>query len=304
MSTTVMGRFDAGRGGPARFADGWAWLSVPLEAWSAQRRLVVALVVAFAAFVLGVQGWRSADVDGFDASRAALADGQRRLAEAMQATTQLPALRRDALARAQRARPPVWTSADDVRTLSRLADESGLALVSLEPGAESGSATDTMRPVQFDARGDFAQLMQFVAGLAALPVLVVPSDVDITRDGGMLSVKATLQVFSRLPPAATALARASNAAADADDEPEVVFYDPFSPRAADVDESAGASLRLVGLLRDRVHALALVETDDGPIAAAPGQQIGDGRVTHIDAAGLTLATSLGARQLTLAKDAR
>lgn len=299
MSTAAIGRFDAGRAASARFTEGWVWLSVPLEAWSAQRRFVVALVVAFVAFVLGVQGLRSADLDGFDASRAALAEAQHRLADARHAMTQLPTLRDQARERAQRARPAVWTSADDVRALSALADDSGLTLVSLEPGAESGAATDTMRPVQLIARGDFAEMLQFIDGLTTLPVLVVPFDVEIKRDGNVLSVNATLQVFSRLSPVANALAHA-----DADDEPEIVFYDPFSRRATGVDASTDASLRLVGLLRDRVHALALVETDDGPIAAEPGQQVGDARVTHIDADGLTLTTSLGAKQLTFAEDAR
>ncbi len=299
MSTTAMGRFDAGRAASTRFTEGWVWLSIPPEAWSKQRRFVVALLVAFAAFVLGVQGIRSADLDGFDASRATLAEAQHRLADARHAMTQLPTLRNEARERAQRARPAVWTSADDVRALSALADDSGLALVSLEPGAESGAATDTMRPVQLAARGDFAEVLQFIDGLTTLPVLVVPFDVEIRRDGNVLSMNATLQVFSRLSPVANALSHA-----DADDDPEIVFYDPFSQRATSVDASADASLRLVGLLRDRVHALALVETDDGPIAAEPGQQVGDARVTRIDADGLTLATSLGAKQLTFAEDAR
>lgn len=299
MSTPAMGRFDVGRATSTRFAEGWAWLSMPLEAWSVHRRLVVVLVVAFAAFVLGEQGLRSADLDGFDASRAALAEAQHRLTDARRAVTQLPALRDEARERARHARPAVWTSADDVRTLSALADDSGLTLVSLEPGAESGAATDTMRPVQLAARGDFAEVLQFIDGLTTLPVLVVPFDVEIRRDGNMLSVNATLQVFSRLSPVANVSSHV-----DADDEPEIVFYDPFSQRATGVDASVDVGLRLVGLLRDRVHALALVDTDDGPIAAEPGQQVGDARVTRIDADGLTLTTSLGARQLTFAEDAR
>ncbi|MBB5404056.1 hypothetical protein HDG41_006147 [Paraburkholderia sp. JPY162] len=97
MSTTF---FEPG-GAPygAAFVSRWVKRAcMPLEAWSSHRRWLVATAIAALVFAFGAYGWNTADLAGLEASRAALALGTQRLAQARHALAQLPSLRRAAAA--------------------------------------------------------------------------------------------------------------------------------------------------------------------------------------------------------------
>ncbi|SIT36727.1 conserved hypothetical protein [Paraburkholderia ribeironis] len=278
-------------------------LRVPLHAWSRRRRWLVALLIAALVFGLGAHGWIVADLGGVEASRAALAASAQRLAQARRALAQLPALRRATSASPTVPSAAPWSSADDVRIVSELAAQNRVALLALEPGAASGEGVESVRPLQLTAHTDFVHLMAFMRGLSDLPVLIVPVDVTLKHDAAALSVSATLRVFRALRPAPSndAAHAFDDASLGADDDEDIVFFDPFSlPQMQAGDDSPDVSLlRLTGLLRDRTRALALLDTPDGATTAVPGQQLGDERVTRLDALGITLARGGTTRTLTL-----
>ncbi|MFM0484694.1 hypothetical protein PQQ81_29505 [Paraburkholderia strydomiana] len=286
-------------------------LRAPLHTWSPRRRWAIALLIALVVFSLGAHGWIVADLGRLAASRAALLASADHLADARRALAQLPSLRREAaasdatpaaIATASRASKQ-WTSADDVRVVSELAAQNGVALLAVEPGAASGTGAQSERPLQLAARTDFIHLMSFMRGLVELPVLMVPVDVVIKRDGSALSVSAALRVYSGLRPAPASLTtqELADASLDSDDEEDVVFFDPFSPAQmqATIDLPGQPQLRLVGLLHDRARGLALFDTPEGATTVASGQQIGDERVTRFDTFGITLAKGAATRTLEL-----
>lgn len=288
-------------------------LRAPLHTWSPRRRWAIALLIALVVFSLGAHGWIVADLGRLAASRAALLASAEHLADARRALAQLPSLRREAAASdatpaaivtASRASKQ-WTSADDVRVVSELAAQNGVALLAVEPGAASGTGAQSERPLQLAARTDFIHLMSFMRGLVELPVLMVPVDVVIKRDGSALSVSAALRVYSGLRPAPASLTtqELADASLDSDDEEDVVFFDPFSPAQmqATIDLPGQPQLRLVGLLHDRARGLALFDTPEGATTVASGQQIGDERVTRFDTFGITLAKGAATRTLDLAE---
>ncbi|NKJ46563.1 hypothetical protein CIC12_07365 [Burkholderia sp. SG-MS1] len=298
----------AGAGGVAtsQFSVGhWTRrLRLPLAAWSLRRRWLVALLIAVLVFGLGAHGWIVADLGGVEASRAALAASAQRLAHARRSLAQLPSLRREATASPAVSPAASWSSADDVRIVSELAAANNVALYALEPGAASGEGVERMRPLQLTARTDFVHLMAFLHGLSDLPVLIVPVDVSVKQDAASLSVRATLRVFSALRPASSndAAHAFDDASLDADDE-DIVFFDPFAqPQMRAAGELPDVSqLRLVGVLRDRTHGLALLDTPDGATTVASGQQLGAERVTRLDVLGITLARGDTTRTLALAE---
>jgi Tfp pilus assembly protein PilO len=276
---------------------------VPLDAWSVRRRWAVALLITVAVFALGAYGWIVADLGGVEASRTALQASVMRLANAKRALGQLPALRAQA-ATTPAARPSAsWSSADDVRVVSELAMQNGVTLLALEPGATIGEGAQSARPLRLTARTDFVHLMALLRGLSDLPVLIVPVDVTVKREGDSLSVSATLRVFSALRPVASSSPADAfvDESLDTDDEEDVVFFDPFSlPSLFAAGELPDASqLRLIGLLHDRTHGLALLDTPDGMTTVASGQQIGAERVTRFDTLGITLAKGDATRTLAL-----
>ncbi|MGF6774535.1 hypothetical protein P3T18_007050 [Paraburkholderia sp. GAS199] len=303
MSTTFL---DMGGTSRAQFSlvSLMKWARVPLAAWSGRRRFAVASLIAVLAFGLGARGWIVADFGGLDASRTALGVANQHLADARQALTQLPDLRRRSQAVPTLHLPASWTSADDLRLVSELAAQNGVALLSVEPGVASGAGADAARPIQLAARTDFVHLMSFLRGLSDLPVLVVPGDVTVKRADGLLVISATLSVYSGLNPAPLAddAQVSPDDSVDADDE-EVVFYDPFSLVQMQASNAFNDTdpLRLAGLLRDRTRALALLETPDGTRTASAGQQVGGEHITRFDASGITLANGDATRTLSLAE---
>jgi Tfp pilus assembly protein PilO len=305
MSTTFI---EFGGAASARFSFS-QWMKhvrLPLAAWSRRRRWLVALLIAAVVFGLGAHGWVVADLGGVEASRTALEAATRHLADARRALAQLPALRREAAATPGAKLPASWASADDVRIVSELAAQNGVSLLSVEPGATSGSGADSMRPVQITAHTDFVHLMAFLRGLSDLPVLIVPVDVTVNRDAASLAVRATLHVFSALRPVpSTATADAfADESLDSDDEEDIVFFDPFllpQMLASGEPQSDTSQLRLVGLLHDRTRGLALLDTPDGATTVVSGQQLGTERVTRLDALSITLANGGATRTLALAE---
>jgi Tfp pilus assembly protein PilO len=305
MSTTFI---EFGGAASARFSFS-QWMKhvrLPLAAWSRRRRWLVALLIAAVVFGLGAHGWVVADLGGVEASRTALEAATRHLADARRALAQLPALRREAAATPGAKLPASWASADDVRIVSELAAQNGVSLLSVEPGATSGSGADSMRPIQITAHTDFVHLMAFLRGLSDLPVLIVPVDVTVNRDAASLTVRATLHVFSALRPVpSTATADAfADESLDSDDEEDIVFFDPFllpQMLASGEPQSDTSQLRLVGLLHDRTRGLALLDTPDGATTVVSGQQLGTERVTRLDALSITLANGGATRTLALAE---
>ena len=287
---------------PNQASGGFRWMNrlrVPLAEWSRRRRLLVAVTIAASVFGIGANAWISADLGGVQASRAALDEARHREERANRALAQLPALRRDAAASPVGLASGGWTSADDLRVVSLLAARSGVALLTLTPGAASGAGLDAMRTLHFTAQTDFLHLMVFLRGLSDLPVLVVPEDVTAKRSGSTLAISATLQVFNALSPVLASPELFADDDLDADDE-EMVFYDPFSPQPDAGGAVADAVLlRLVGMLRDRTRGLALLETADGATTIERGQRLGDDRVTGMDAFSITLTNTVGTRTLTL-----
>jgi Tfp pilus assembly protein PilO len=279
-------------------------LRVPLEAWSLRRRWLVAMLIALLVFGLGAHGWIVTDLGGVAASRAALAASVQRLADARHSLAQLPVLRRAVTTGSVALPTASWGSADDVRVVSELAAQSKVALLALEPGAASGEGVERMRPLQLTAHTDFVHLMAFLHGLSDLPVLIVPVDVTVKQEAASLSVSATLRVFSALrPSAANEAAHAFDDASLDEDDEDIVFFDPFArPQMRAAGELPDVSqLHLVGVLRDRTRALALLDTPDGATTVASGQQLGDERVTRLDALGITLAKGSTTRTLALAE---
>ncbi|WP_233832378.1 hypothetical protein [Paraburkholderia sp. ZP32-5] len=305
MSTTF---FEVGgaMSGAASLSQWLRHLRVPLDAWSRRRRRVVAALIATLVFVLGAYGWITADLCGLEASRVALTASTQRLDETRRALAQLPSLRRiaDEMPAVRAAITP-WSSADDVRSVSELAAENGVALLAVEPGPTNGEGIERMRSLQLTARTDFVHLMAFFNGLSHLPVLMVPVDVTVKQDGAALSIGATLRVFDALrpAPAADAVHASDDASLDEDDDEEIVFFDPFSqPRLSASAEPADAvQWRLVGVLFDRTRGLALLDTPDGAATVAAGAQLGVERVTQLDELGITLANGGATRTLTLSE---
>jgi hypothetical protein len=301
MNTVAMGRFGT-RHKHDRFRQALGErLRVPLEAWSVRRRWLVAWLIAVVAFVFGANAWTAVDMSGLQASREALSAAQRELSEAYGAVAQLPALRRAAPIVHV---PAGWSAADDVRVISQLAVRSDMSLLGIEPGAVTGSGLDSMRPLHITAQADFDHVVDFLEALQSLPVLVVPDELTLRRQGESLSVKATLRSFGAIHPVPRAMPQSVRNDPDAfDPDDEIVFYDPFLPGSlAPLSAGASAAMRLVGLLDDRISGLALVETGEGAAMLEAGQQWGDERVTHVDARALTLAKHDGSvHSLTLAE---
>ncbi len=259
----------------------------PLHAWSRRRRAGVTALIAAVACVIALGAVIRTDFSGLGASEAALAARRRELNDARRLIEQLPQLRREAAAEASERPSVPRSSADDIRDLSELAVRAGITLISLEPTGTAGSGIEAARSLKLVGQADFAAVRRLFASLRGLPILVVPSDVAISRGGASLSLTATLLVFDRLRPPLR-LYRAESTLADT---PQT---DPFG-LPDDVD---GGGLRLAGVIVDRSHAVAMIETPDGITAVGQGQQLGPEHVGHIDLAAVALSRPPRMRKLT------
>ncbi|WP_321949176.1 hypothetical protein [Paraburkholderia sp. J10-1] len=255
---------------------GWS----PLHAWSARRRLAVALTIAVLAFAAASGACIVGDPLGVHAARTALKDAQKRYDDARQVLAGLPALR-EAAARTPSSAPRTGNSADDIRRISQLAAQSGLVLHVLEPGAAGGAQTEAFRSIKLVAQGSFAQLCGLLEGLVREPALTAPSELAIRRTGSALSVSATLRVYDALP--AVPLAAAASETAS----PPAPARDPFAHAPAAGGAQDG--WRLAGILQDRQRTVALVETPEGVVTARAGETIGDARVVEVGPARVVVA---------------
>jgi hypothetical protein len=281
--------FFSAPGGPGGPPHGW----VPLHAWSARRRLAVALAIAVLAALSASGACIVGDPLGVRAARATLADAQKRRGQAQQALARLPALRAAAMEAAPQL-PHAGNSADDIRRISQLAAQSGLVLHALEPGALGGAKAEAFRSIKLAAQGSFVQLRALLEGFAREPALTVPSELAIRRTTVGLAITATLRVYDALPvvPLAALSARSPHDAAS----------NPFARAAAVPGGQDG--WRLAGILQEGQHIVALVETPEGTVSAQAGQAIGDGRVVQVGAARVVVVAGGTTRTLGLAEDAK
>lgn len=269
-------------------ADAWrGWLAI--HAWSVRRRGSVAVaigaIVAMAASAACIVG----DPLGVQAARTALAEGRRHRDEAFRALSRMPALRAE-IARLESSSPltpHAGNAADDIRRVSQLAAEAGLALQMLEPAAPGGEKTEAFRSMKLGAQGSFASLRNVFDALAREPSLTAPAELAIRRNGETLAISATLQVFDALPAVPSAFAATPRAAPQ----------DPFA-RALSAS-AAKAQWRLAGLLQDRQRSVALVETPDGVVAAQAGDAISGARVVSVDARRVVIAAGGATQTLAL-----
>jgi hypothetical protein len=290
---------------------GW----MPLHGWSKRRRMAVGALIAAIACVLATLACVTTDLAGAAAARGALETARRELVEGERAQRALPALRQAASAISRETRRG-GGSADDARDVSELAAASGISLVSLAPdapgtqrasaaheakgaqgkkegpGNKGGSGVEAFHVLKLTAQGDFTRLRGFLRGLAHAPVLIVPTETAIKRNGSQLSLAATLSVFDALPsPPAMAADDAATAA------------DPFAATRGD-DVRAGDGLRLAGLMQDRTHAVALIETPRGTDAVERGGTIEGEKVVRIAMPEITLASGGRTRTLKWTEDER
>jgi hypothetical protein len=250
--------------------------------------------------VLAVFTCVTTDVGGAETAHVALTEAQARLVSARQLLARLPALQRDA--RDWPQRPHNGNVADDMRNVSQLAALAGLALIALEPAAPGGAKAQAFRATKLMAQGDFAQLRDFLDGLAELPELAVPMELSLRRGANGLAISALLQVFDGLP-----------AVAFADDVIEGGAFadraDPFADRALRFGSGSSETgeerpLRLAGMLTERGRAVALVETADGTTAVQAGAMLAGARVLEVSPARVVLAVDGATQTLDWAKEAR
>ncbi|WP_321817579.1 MULTISPECIES: hypothetical protein [unclassified Paraburkholderia] len=243
----------------------------PLHGWSARRRLAVGLALVMLAAGLSAAACITMDLGGRETAHVALADAEGRLVSARQTLARLPTLRRDAQDWPQRLHP--GNAADDIRNVSQLAAQAGLALIALEPAPSGGAKAQAFRTTKLVAQGGFAQLRDFLDGLAELPELAVPMDLSLRRGVGGLAIAAQLQVFDGLP--AIAIAQGTDVS-DAS-------ADPFAARFGGMPGGKGdEAIRLAGMLIERGRAVALLETADGTTAVQAGSTIAGARVLEVN----------------------
>ncbi len=274
----------AGRADPPATVNGAAprsWAAP--HAWGVRRRLSVSVATAVLTASLAGLACTMGDLAGWRASEGRLEDVQRELEQAQQIVARLPALRAAAAPR-QVQQAHADRTAEDIRSVSGLASRSALSLQSLEPAEAGGTGIATFRTLKLVARGGFAQLHGFLAGLAEAPGLAVPVDIAIRRAGGDdLSIAATLQVFDRLP------ALPLSGAVSGNDTP---LFDPFSDRFA---ARMSDGIRLAGIMQDGAAIVALIETPQGTQAVRAGQSFGSGRVERVAPSHVVLSSG-GANQ--------
>ncbi|SAK93449.1 Pilus assembly protein, PilO [Caballeronia pedi] len=265
----------------------------PLDEWSRLRTACVALIVGLLVFVTGLRVWHMSDASQLDASRAAWAATQAKALDAGRIAAELPDLR--ARAASGHMAPAVWSAADALRAVADLAAQNGLRVAGIEPVALRSGDPKAREPLperalKLRADGAFAEMRRFLEALAGLPRLVVPENVQITRQAGELAIEATLRIFETLPAVAPAAAPRANA----------FIVDPFGGADA---AAQGGDMLLVGTFVGRRRAMALLQSGRDVDGFAPGQKIGDERLGRVLPRAVELARNDGmSRKLTLAED--
>lgn len=286
-----------------RFPRWLASFSSPPERWSRAHRLVAYVALTAIAFAAAEHGWRAAGIGASStASRAALADIERRVEDARAALAQLPSMRENARKRGVPGETVPRSPAAQWQAISALAQRSGMTLRSLEPGTVVGDGIRKARPVRVVADGDFASFVGFVQALPTLPSLAVPFALQLERTNEGLAMDATLRVYDALPGDSFRQDPAGAGVETADDGPGW-FADPFAIPGARAGTGAD-EIRLIGLIHAnaRARGIALLETADGASVYVPGQTIGTERIVSIDSRGVTLAGRGRLRVMTLAKE--
>ncbi len=289
-----------------RLAGAVASLRSPLQKWSVRRRLMACVAIAAGAFVLITSIWRAFDVGGRATSAAAIAALEQRLRESRTKLEQLPRLREDARARMGPAPTADRSPGGDWRAITGLAARTGVTLRALGPAsapaasASARNAKSAARALRIDGRADFAGLYGFFRALSALPMLVVPEAVSVTREADALAFAATLNVFDALPTAPASFTYAQAAPDGAADDKARALADPFAIGKTGRQPDLSAA-RLVGLVHDGARSLALFEGASGAqtTVAVPGQMLGTERIVHIGGFGVTLASQGGTRRIAL-----
>ncbi|SAK85237.1 hypothetical protein AWB76_05928 [Caballeronia temeraria] len=265
----------------------------PLDEWSWRRTACVALTSGVLVFALGLRAWRMSDASQVETSRAAWTATQAKARDAARIADELPVLR--ARASSGRPAPEHWSAADALRAVADLAAQNGLRVADMEPVAVKGGepkARETVpeRALKLRADGSFAEMRRFLEALAGLPRLVVPENVQIRRQPGVLAIEGTLRIFETLPAVAPASAPRANA----------FVVDPFGSADA---AAQGGSMLLVGTFVGRHRGMALLQSGRDVDSFAPGQTIGDARLGRVMPRAIELAREDGvSRVLTIAED--
>ncbi|SAK76110.1 Pilus assembly protein, PilO [Caballeronia catudaia] len=265
----------------------------PPDEWSWLRTACVALALGALVFGAGLRALRMSDASQREASRAAWAAAQAKAQDTGRIAAELPALR--ARAASGRLEPEHWSAADALRAVADLAAQNGLRVAGIEPVAIKGGDPKAHEPIperalKLRADGTFAEIRHFLEALAGLPRLVVPENVQIRRQTGVLVVEATLRIFETLPAVSPVAAARPNA----------FVVDPFGNADAAVQ---GGDILLVGTFVGRRRAMALLQSGRDIDAFAPGQKIGDEWLGRVVPRAVELAGNDGvARKLMFAED--
>ncbi|SAL73607.1 hypothetical protein AWB71_04695 [Caballeronia peredens] len=279
----------------------------PLDEWSRRRTAFVALALATVVAVLGVRAWRTSDASQLDASRTAWTAAQAKARDAGRIAAELPELRARVASRG--LNPEHWSAADALRGIADLAAQSGLREPAIEPvsgktgqaikAGQTGSGAEPKTPppmpervLKLRAEGSFAEIRRFLEALGGLPRLVVPEGVQMRRQAGALVIETSLRVFDTLPaiPLASALPRAN-----------AFIVDPFGSD----DGAPVGDMLLVGTFIAPRRAMALLQSGADVDGFAPGQKIGQERLSRVVPRTVELARDDGSsRKLTIVEDRR
>ncbi|MFC5431315.1 hypothetical protein ACFPTO_21290 [Paraburkholderia denitrificans] len=269
------------------------WMRV--HAWSVRRRTGVAAALALTAALSAGVACVAVDFVGVRAARSELHEAEHALADAQRAVARLPVLTQSLRQAGSGATYGNLknSAADEVRRVSGLTANAGLALSTLEPSGSGGAGAESFQAMKLVAQGSFSQVRAFLAGLSMQPELVVPGELTIKRNGERLSVAATLQVFDGLPPAQPGTTGSVS---------DRVTFDPFANSIA--DGTGDGSLRLTGVLQDRAGRIALIESASGTKAVQVGQMFAGARVERIETSRVVLTSGGTSQTLTWAEEVK
>ncbi len=274
------------------------------RAWRADRlagaaRWGAGVAIAGAVWGGGVLAGGAADWSGLGRERAALAAVVAHEARAARLLSMLRAQPREV--GSQTDGPAGRAPGERVLQIAAHAQACGLQLRELgrapagrDPQATGGAAEGGPdERLGLVAAGGFGAIRAFLAGLAALPQLVVPALVEVRRDGEANRLETRLEVFSRLVSADPTGVSGG-----------VGQGDPFAGELlADEASPAFGAARLVGVWRDARRGLALFENDGAAWSVEAGERVGDERVAGIDLGGVILRGRGAPRRIPLRDEA-